>query len=143
MTQEPEASQDRTIQDPQSPRDRDMRTREDMRADRVRREEMSAHRPSRGEPEVQPHQTSFWPEMDQYRHRFDEIQAEFVEEPRAAVEKAEKLIEEAVQKMTGSIHEHLQRIHGDIAQESDTERLRLAMRSYRDFIDSFGGRQAA
>ncbi|HYM97737.1 MAG TPA: hypothetical protein VET26_10565 [Candidatus Sulfotelmatobacter sp.] len=117
--------------------------REDVHADRVRREEMSDNRQSRVEPQVQPHQTSFWPEMDQYRHRFDEIQAEFVEEPRAAVEKAEKLIEEAVQKITGSIHEHLQRIHGDIAKESDTERLRLAMRSYRDFIDSFGGRRAA
>jgi len=41
------------------------------------------------------------------------------------------------------MHERMQQIHHDVDGNADTERLRLAMRSYREMIDSIGGRRAA
>ena len=88
-------------------------------------------------------QIDFWPEVSQFRQRLADIQAEFIEEPRAAVQKAERLIEEAVDHMAKSMHEHVKRMHGDMENNADTERLRLVMRSYRDFIDSLDSRRTA
>ncbi len=88
-------------------------------------------------------QIDFWPEVSQFRQRLADIQAEFIEEPRAAVQKAERLIEEAVDHMAKSMHEHVKRMHGDMENNADTERLRLVMRSYRDFIASLDSRRTA
>ena len=87
-------------------------------------------------------QLSFWPEMGDYRRRLADIQSEFIEEPRAAVKKAERLIEEAVDHMAKSMREHVTRMHGDVEGNADTEKLRLVMRSYREFIDSLDSRRA-
>lgn len=87
-------------------------------------------------------QMDYWPEMAQYRQRFDEIQAQFIEEPRQAVQKAEQLVEEAIDKMTNSMREKIRGMHRD-AESGDTEKLRVTMRSLRDFIESLGGRRAA
>lgn len=87
-------------------------------------------------------QMDYWPEMTQYRQRFDEIQAQFIEEPREAVKKAEQLVEEAIDKMTNSMRERIRSMHRD-AESGDTERMRLTMKSLRDFIESLGGRRAA
>src|SRR2546421_12677842 len=81
-------------------------------------------------------QLSFWPEMGDYRRRLADIQSECIEEPRAAVKKAERLIEEAGGHLAKSMREHVTRMHGDGQGNADTEELRLVMRSYRGFIDS-------
>jgi hypothetical protein len=85
----------------------------------------------------------FWPHMGDFRRRLDEIQSEFINEPRAAVKKAERLVEEAVDHMAKSMREHVKRMHGDIEGNADTEKLRLMMRSFREFIDSLEKRRAA
>jgi len=59
------------------------------------------------------------------------------------VQKAERLTEEAIDRMTKLMHEQMSTIHRDVEGNTDTERLRLAMRSYRMLIDSMGHRQAA
>jgi hypothetical protein len=82
-----------------------------------------------------------WPGMGDYQQRFEALQAEFIEQPRAAVEKAETLIEEAVDRMMTSLRERVRSVHSEIGDGDDTERLRLAMRSYRDLIESIGERQ--
>lgn len=105
-----------------------------MNPETVRTEPIESQRTSR--------QMDFWPEMALYRQRFDEIQARFIEEPREAVRKAEQLVEEAIDKMTNSMRERIRSMHRD-AESGDTERLRLAMKSLRDFIESLGGRRAA
>ena len=74
-------------------------------------------------------------EMSDMRMRFQQLQSEFIDDPRAAVQKAEKLIDDVLNKMRDRIHS----IHSDVEKADDTEHLRLAMRSYRDMIDSFGG----
>jgi len=78
-------------------------------------------------------------QMGDYRERFEALQAEFIERPREAVEKAESLIEEAVDGMMNSLRDRVRRVHSEIGDGGDTERLRLAMRGYRDLIDTLGG----
>ena len=98
-----------------------------------------------GRPEQQAHaeQMDFWPEMHQFRERLNEIQSQFIDEPREAVKKAERLIEEAVDHMAKSMHEHVKRMHSDVEGNADTEKLRLVMRSYRAFIEKLDNRRAA
>jgi len=87
---------------------------------------------------------SIWPSMGDYRRRFDEIQVQFVEEPEAAVKKAEALLKEAVDRVASSMHERLSSIHGEVGDgKSDTERLRVTMQRLRRMIDSFEQRTAA
>ena len=98
-----------------------------------------------GRPAQQAHaeQMDFWPEMHQFRERLNEIQSQFIDEPREAVKKAERLIEEAVDHMAKSMHEHVKRMHSDVEGNADTEKLRLVMRSYRAFIEKLDNRRAA
>jgi len=116
---------------------------EPMRAEpTVTNEPAPMAEPGRPAPEPMKHE-EFWTELAEFRQRFDEIQAEFIAEPRAAVEKAETLIEEAVDRMMNALHDQLRRIHSDVGDDTDTEHLRVAMLSYRELIDSMGDRRAA
>lgn len=100
--------------------------------------------PEQGRPATEPvKHEEFWPELAGFRQRFDEIQAEFIAEPRVAVEKAETLIEQAVDRMMNALHDQLRRIHSNVGDDTDTEHLRVAMLSYRELIDSMGNRRAA
>jgi hypothetical protein len=83
-------------------------------------------------------EAEFSSELTKFRQSFEEIQAEFIGEPRAAVEKAETLID----GLMNALHEQLQRIHGNVKTETDTEQLRVAMLSYRELFKSLGGRRA-
>lgn len=79
------------------------------------------------------------PEMNDISVRFEQLQSEFIEDPRRAVEEAESLMDDLFNKM----REQVQAIHRDIEKNGDTEHLRLAMRSYREMIESLGTRRAA
>ena len=84
------------------------------------------------------------PEMGNYRRRFEELQSQFIEEPKETVKKAESLVEEAVEKMVSSLHDRVNHIHSELGDGTDdTERLRMAMRRYRQLIDSFAENRAA
>lgn len=76
-------------------------------------------------------------EMSDIRLRFDQLQSEFIDDPKSAVKKAEKLMDDMFNKM----RERIQNTHRDLERNDDTEHMRLAMRSYREMIDSFGGRR--
>jgi hypothetical protein len=78
-----------------------------------------------------------WSEMSDLRMRFEQLQSEFIDDPKAAVQKVEALLDDAFNKMRDRINN----IHSSIQKTDDTEHLRLAMRSYRDMIDSLGGRR--
>ncbi len=93
--------------------------------------------------EGQMKQMDLWPEMGDFRRRLDDIQSEFINDPQAAVKKAERLVEEAVDHMARSMRENVKRMHGDAEGNADTEKLRLMMRSYRVFIESIDGRRPA
>jgi Txe/YoeB family toxin of Txe-Axe toxin-antitoxin module len=91
----------------------------------------------RSEPQTMtaPRHSETWNEMSDVRMRFDQLQSEFIDDPKSAVKKAEKLMDDMLEKMRERIHN----THRDVEKNDDTEHLRLAMRSYRDMIDSFGG----
>jgi hypothetical protein len=73
-----------------------------------------------------------------FRQKFDAIQAEFISEPRAAVEKAETLID----GLMTALHNKLQRVHTNVESATDTEHLRVAMLGYRELFDSLGSHRA-
>jgi hypothetical protein len=78
--------------------------------------------------------------MTGFHSRFQEIQSEFIDDPKSAVQKAETLMGEMLDHM----RERMTTMHRDIEAKTDTEHLRLVMRQFRDFIDSLGHhRQAA
>jgi hypothetical protein len=84
-------------------------------------------------------EAEFSSELTKFRQTFEEIQADFIGEPRAAVEKAETLID----GLMNALHNELQRIHSNVKTETDTEQLRVAMLSYRELFGSLGGRPAS
>ncbi|HET7419556.1 MAG TPA: hypothetical protein VFL27_04175 [Candidatus Dormibacteraeota bacterium] len=92
---------------------------------------------------VEPRRSEMWPDMADYQRRFDQLQSDFIEDPKSAVQKAERLMEEAIDSFTRSMRERMKSAHKDTDGHADTEQMRLTMRSYRDFIQSLGGRRAA
>ncbi|WP_437675638.1 hypothetical protein [Sorangium sp. So ce131] len=98
---------------------------------------------ARGGPTGEP-----WPERppvlspDEARElaeRWGAIQAGFIEAPRVAVEQADALVTEVIQRVAQSFREErgaLQRlINADLGQgEASTEELRLALRRYRSLL---------
>jgi hypothetical protein len=84
-----------------------------------------------------------WPDMTDFYGRFDQIQSEFIEDPKSAVKKAEKLMEEMLDHMMRSMRERMTTMHRDVEGNTDTEQLRQTMRGYKEFVYSFGHREAA
>lgn len=76
-------------------------------------------------------------ESDDFRHRWTDIQAGFVDEPRQAVERADALVAEAMKRLA----EIFARERGNLEQQwskggdVSTEDLRVALRRYRSFFD--------
>jgi hypothetical protein len=68
------------------------------------------------------------------RARFLDIQAGFVDEPRQAVEEAERFVDELVHDLVRALEDERAKLKGTIADGS-TEDLRLALRGYRAFVD--------
>jgi len=85
---------------------------------------------------------AFWNEADAQgiRDRWRELQLRFIDDPETVAGEAERLVEEAVAGLTAALSRAKQEL-GDWrdGQSGDTERLRAAVRSYRDFLDRLLG----
>jgi hypothetical protein len=85
---------------------------------------------------------AFWNDGDAegIRERWRELQLRFIDDPESVTGEAERLVEEAVASLTGALNRAKQEL-GDWrdGQGNDTERLRAAVRSYRDFLDRLLG----
>jgi hypothetical protein len=92
-------------------------------------------------PEQQPRSFMAIPDAQTYMRRFEAVQAEFIDEPRRAVEKAESLVSEAIDRMMDSLKEELHRSRARTDGADQTEQLRIAMKRYRDILHSFGERE--
>lgn len=85
-----------------------------------------------------------WSGMGTYRQRFDQLQMDFIEQPKETVSKAEQLANEAVERIVNTLHDRLNRIHTELGDGSgDTERMRVAMSKYRQFVNSLTTPRAA
>lgn len=71
------------------------------------------------------------------RRRWTQIQGSFVDEPRRAVEEADSLVAELMQKLADSFSQERQGLEGqwDRGDEVSTEDLRIALQRYRSFFD--------
>jgi len=73
----------------------------------------------------------------QFRSRWTDVQAGFVDEPRSAVEQADGLVAEVMQQLARTFAEERTRLEAEWERQGDvsTEDLRQALRRYRSFFD--------
>jgi hypothetical protein len=73
----------------------------------------------------------------EFRDRWREIQTGFVDEPRNAVERADELVAELMQRLAQSFSEQRSNLEHqwDASDEVSTEQLRVALTRYRSFFE--------
>jgi len=79
----------------------------------------------------------FSPEvMKEFRSRWAEVQTEFVDTPREAVQRADELVADAIKRLAESFSEERTRLEGEWSCGGDvsTEDLRVALQRYRAFF---------
>jgi hypothetical protein len=76
-------------------------------------------------------------EEEDFRSRWNTIQSGFVDEPRRAVEDADGLVAQIMQRLAQSFSDQKGNleIQWDNSQQVSTEDLRMALRRYRSFFD--------
>ena len=76
-------------------------------------------------------------DMDNFRGRWRDIQGDFVDEPRKAVEQANELVEQVIQRLTDCFCKRALQARKRVGAGKDvsTEDLRQALRRYRSFFD--------
>jgi hypothetical protein len=77
-------------------------------------------------------------EGQRFRSKWAEVQAAFVDEPRSAVEQADHLVAEAIQRLAKIFADERAKLELEWSRGDDkvsTEDLRLALRRYRSFFD--------
>ncbi len=74
---------------------------------------------------------------DGFRRRWEGIQAGFVDEPRNAVEQADALVAELMQRLAETFSNERKTLEGqwDRGEDVSTEDLRVALTRYRSFFD--------
>jgi hypothetical protein len=71
-----------------------------------------------------------------FQERWRDVQLRFVDDPHAAAGEAQQLVEEAVDSLTAALAAQRQDLGGwQDGGSDDTERLRVVVRRYRDFLD--------
>jgi hypothetical protein len=75
-------------------------------------------------------------QADRYESRWEEIQASFVDQPRAAVEEADRLVADLMQGLAAGFSEERERLEHqwDSGDDVSTEDLRVALTRYRSFF---------
>jgi hypothetical protein len=76
-------------------------------------------------------------ESTNFRNRWTEIQAAFVDEPRRAVEQADALVAEVIKRLASSFADERSKLEGQWGRGDNvsTEDLRVALQRYRAFFD--------
>ncbi|MCX4575406.1 hypothetical protein OHB41_19880 [Streptomyces sp. NBC_01571] len=72
-----------------------------------------------------------------FRARWQEVQSQFVDDPRDAVHTADALVADVMQRLAATFADHKQELEGqwNRGEQADTENLRLALRHYRSFFN--------
>ena len=83
--------------------------------------------------------TPLFPENEatNFRNRWTEIQAAFVDEPRRAVEQGDALVADVIKRLAGSFADERSKLEGQWGRGDNvsTEDLRVALQRYRAFFD--------
>jgi hypothetical protein len=77
-------------------------------------------------------------DTEQYAAQWTKIQAAFVDEPRKAVEEADKLVAEIIQRLAKTFADERHNLEGQWSRgdQASTEDLRVALQRYRQFFQS-------
>ena len=72
-----------------------------------------------------------------FRERWQSIQVAFVDEPRQAVEQADSLVAELMQRLAETFHEERENLESQWSRGDDvsTEDLRVGLKRYRSFFE--------
>ena len=76
-------------------------------------------------------------DAERFRQRWHEVQSGFIDDPAESVRAADALAVEAVEALSRSVGTHRDALSDEVGRHEtpDTERLRLALRGYRDLLD--------
>jgi hypothetical protein len=76
-------------------------------------------------------------ELQQFRVRWDQVQASFVDDPRRAVQDADTLVASMVKRIAEQFAEQRGKLEGQWSRGDDvtTEELRRGLRQYRAFFE--------
>jgi hypothetical protein len=79
---------------------------------------------------------SLFADADELDARWTDIQADFVDDPRRAIEEADELVADVLDRVTSRFAEQRSMLEGQWRRGDDvtTEQLRLALRHYRSFF---------
>ncbi|WP_332813251.1 hypothetical protein [Ramlibacter sp.] len=71
-----------------------------------------------------------------FRHRWDEVQIGFVDDPRQAVQHADELVAQVMKSLAASFAGQRAQLEASLGrgEQADTEDLRVALRGYRSFF---------
>ncbi|MDQ2585675.1 hypothetical protein CKY47_17130 [Saccharothrix yanglingensis] len=72
-----------------------------------------------------------------YRDEWRTLQADFVDDPREAVQRADELVAQVIQSLATTFAEHKRSLEGQWqeGEQVETEELRQALKRYRSFFD--------
>jgi len=98
---------------------------------------MPAERPGSGDVDAASEPLFEQRDAEGLRSRWNEIQVGFVDEPRAAVEKADSLVAETIKHLADSFATSRRQLESEWDRQGDvsTEGLRLALQRYRSFFN--------
>ncbi|GAA3851836.1 hypothetical protein GCM10022243_16920 [Saccharothrix violaceirubra] len=76
-------------------------------------------------------------DADSYREQWRSLQADFVDNPREAVQRADELVAGVIQSLATTFADHKRSLEGQWQRgdQVETEELRLALHKYRSFFD--------
>ncbi|WP_433136378.1 hypothetical protein ACQPZ8_29710 [Actinomadura nitritigenes] len=76
-------------------------------------------------------------DAERFRERWHEVQAGFIDDPAESVRAADALASDAVEALSRSVGTHRRALSEEVGRHEtpDTERLRLALRGYRDLLE--------
>ncbi|MFV0131463.1 hypothetical protein ACLGI4_27760 [Streptomyces sp. HMX112] len=76
-------------------------------------------------------------DAESFRTRWQDIQNQFVDDPREAVHSADALVADVMQRLASTFADHKRELEGQWNQgeEANTEDLRMALRQYRSFFN--------
>jgi hypothetical protein len=78
--------------------------------------------------------------VEQYRSQWRDLQLTFVDDPKRATDAAASLVDDAVTSLTSTLQAQKQSLDGwRSTRDGDTEVMRVALRSYRGFLDRLLG----
>ena len=75
-------------------------------------------------------------DAEQFRGRWQSIQATFVDEPQHSVQDADALVNELMQQLTQTFQQERQSLESQLDRDNlSTEELRIALKRYRSFFE--------